>query len=1288
MSRLALVLGVVVAVAAMAVVAATSALQIAEGDKPTLSPDQETALLAATAETRAAAGKAADEGKKAKLAPAYIKLKFAPPEEGLRAMAARTAVTMGETWGGTLEVMNSGDGWVGPTEYPLSSSVSFGSLGGAATLTAVDVPEGWGGYWFGPAHSPDPGGTMFWAGLYWSYELTVTAPGDSETVRLAIWFMDIDAMGFGGPIPSGVTQVYNADASASFDVSISTSGLYLKRSRTATSYDDRQTMDWSDLTSVDKWFADENSTVTVTVSGDASASATGSLGYTPGAEVEIGSSYILSAAIGMNNAPTASTPYARISNINWGGTPINAVPDLYNPGDAADIPSVDIDPWSRTWTTNNAYHVYGDSGGFAIEHLAGTEADASVALKWSAPRILTLTAVDRMFDTQGDQYDPRIEYSSVFEDWDYVGGTWTATPHKFTDTYSVFEAPTNYEYEYEYEKLTSSAVSVRVTDDWREANGEDVGNDVPGGDNERYNDQLAGICLPPIDATDCVGDPWWLSGFAAVHQPEVDVNDTQGQTRRASWWLGGVGVEIDPLDNDIWTVTAGALAPAVSRSLRSRYWARMGRLQEKLDDPEAEHLADWAIMLKANLPIGETGDDPDWWEEPLLQVSGAGMAGVDGDYSEWGSAGGQQQYRSGGTYIRYDRTAGRWIMTDATLTVYYQSETLEGQWDVNAGVAPGPTVDLLWPEDYGVKSCLIEDIYSWQNYRCLVLQLIAPVDGTIRLTVTYAVPSISDPNYTGFAYEFGEEAELFGGWDHTRADYSLSYDVPVLTGGGTYVIPLDVNREGVTPHRPYHLQVVDNIRIELPPNETGADQEWELQALKLAHDPGETGRAEPATHHVQRYKPSWSWLDPNFQDDSEDAEHAPMNWFGVGAHVDGLPILQHDYGYNTSYGQVGQEAGLLYIQYRQHNPLSEATGLLHYAKSLSRLHNELDWLEGYECSWPADPAEGLHNQDQDGGQVDANLYWWDLQQSDETIDWTDVPLALCVGSHTIAAGVPYDLRFYKYPRGALHGIAYNEDHTSILRDRTAIVDLYGSADGGPYYLLETLDTDEHGRYRSTPVREMGWTYRIGEDGSILSVVNRSYTFDTAYNGAFSWEGYLDLDECGVTWLVAVGQGRLHVYWIGAGADGTRHEVTQPTTIDGHSRPSIAVAAGALYVAATLGSDMVIYRSLDRGETWAQLATDLGDGLTLGTIAWRETGEVMLCGVDATDKAVLRMASDGYLTRDDLTPGVDEITIATGVADMRTCVIRQSDGSILAAVEGSGQVDLYRCRDFGTGFAAV
>lgn len=63
MSRLALVLGVVVAVAAMAVVAATSALQVAENGRPTLSPRQETEYLQQTAEGRRAAGQTATAGR-------------------------------------------------------------------------------------------------------------------------------------------------------------------------------------------------------------------------------------------------------------------------------------------------------------------------------------------------------------------------------------------------------------------------------------------------------------------------------------------------------------------------------------------------------------------------------------------------------------------------------------------------------------------------------------------------------------------------------------------------------------------------------------------------------------------------------------------------------------------------------------------------------------------------------------------------------------------------------------------------------------------------------------------------------------------------------------------------------------------------------------------------------------------------------------------------------------------------------------------------------------------------
>jgi len=235
MSRLALVLGVIVAVAAMAVVAATSALQVAENGRPTLSPRQETELLAATAETRAAAGKAADEGKKAKLDPAYIKLKFAPPEEGLRAMAARTAVDMGETWGGTLEIINipSAVNDSGPV-----ASVSLASLGCSAVLEFVPIIAVW---WYDDPKVPDPNGDPEWRGHYRHYRLTASAPGDSQVEEIAVWCKDDWGMET-NDIPSGYTVVMVPELTA--DVQLSVSGLYLKRSRTATSYDDRQTMDW------------------------------------------------------------------------------------------------------------------------------------------------------------------------------------------------------------------------------------------------------------------------------------------------------------------------------------------------------------------------------------------------------------------------------------------------------------------------------------------------------------------------------------------------------------------------------------------------------------------------------------------------------------------------------------------------------------------------------------------------------------------------------------------------------------------------------------------------------------------------------------------------------------------------------------------------------------------------------------------------------------------------------------------------------------------------------------
>lgn len=1254
----------------------SQALTVAGGGRPSMTPAEQERFLAATKPTREVAAKQAADGKAKKPKPVTFTRKFQPPKAAL--MAAKTGVTMGEIWNGTLEVNNEPQSEP-PPPSPVTTTVTLSSLGASVSVS-----------WDGEATYAGDVVSEERNEAYWRYVVTASAPDDSDSADIYVHCGVTTPMI--NTVPSGAVVVENL----SVGVALSVQGVYLKRSRVASPPDDRQIMDFSDLDATDLWYADDTSTVTATVTGDIALSAAGSIGYTPGDEVEIGSSYLLVASITSTYFPAANTTYGRISGIKWGTTAVDlgALP-VYNPGDASGIPSADISPWSRIWTTNDALAIVDDSG-MALQRLTALSwwpgQSYTGTLKWSAMREVTLTAIDDMFDNDGPAYSPRIEYAGPFLQWDYVGGAWVSSALPFTDTYTAAEFPSNYEYEHEYSLIATGAVTVTVTEDWRDAQGEDVGNAVTGGDAVAYNDRLAPLLLLPLTATDCIASPWWTPGIDLTHVASLDLNDTEGQVRRASWWLGGVGVDIDPTDNDKWTVTAGALAPAVSRSWRTRYWLRMERLQEKKNDPEAEHSADWPIMLKANIAIGETLDDSDWWIEPTVSVTGAGTSGVNDDYAENGSAGGQQQYGTGPVYIRYNRALAQWEIIEGG-AVYYTCPTLTGTWVVQDGSSPAPSVGLVQSTEYGIGSMLLEDVYNWANYSYVSLRLDAPRNGTIQVAVDYSVPSVSDPCYTGFAYRFGDDADLFGGWDYTRASFRLTWGVPVVAGDHVYLLDLACNLEGAIPAEAYRIQVVSAVALTLLDNEGETDEDWELVELQLVEDTGETGRAAPAEHLFVRYKPSWSWIDPAWKDDDEQAVHAPENWFGFGGTVDGLPCLQVDAGYDSPFGRTGQEKGLLYIQRSQHNPLyTGPASRLDYAKSLARWYAEVSWQEGFSITYPTPPPqEAAENQDADDDQVDGSFYWWDLRQSDESMDWTDAGVALAVGSWALAAGVPYEIKFHKHPRGIVHGLKRQTvlGVTTRVRDEADAVEFYGSEDGGAWALLETPDTDQHGSWKSLPVREKDWEYRVGTDGATRTVVNRSYTLDGVdVVAAFNWEGFLDLDESGLTWLVAVGQGALHVYWIGAGADAARHEVTQPTTAAGHSRPSIAVAGGDLLVAATLGSDTVIYRSRNRGETWALVATDLGDGLTLGTIAWRETGEVMLCGVDATDAAVLRMASDGLLTRDDLTPGVDELTIIGSVAGMRTCCVRQSDGSIMAAVEGSGQVALYRCRDFGTGFAAL
>ena len=1089
-----------------------------------------------------------------------------PPED---VMAARTAVEMGTTWNATLEILNAGAGFEAPEIMPLATpacqTVSLSALGATASINSP------GGSWVGAAQSEPPGEPpgpgAEWVGLYWAYDVAVSAPGDSDSQRYAVWFTDVwFPLVPGFEIPAGVTVV-NTPA-LSVDASIAVSGLYLKCGRTSNPPDDRQLMDFSDQAGEDKWYADENTTVTVTCGP---CSAQGALSYS-NEEVEIGSNFALGTSMSLNAAPVAETVYARISGIKWGDTAVGGESVyLYNPGDAGDIPNGTVAPgWSRTKTTDNCARALAGSTQ-ELCHLQGTTSPIVFSTQCWAPYILTLTPLDGMFSAEGPAYS--IDYTSNCIT--YTDET-TYTVDKFSEAYGpIVQTTLSWLYEWEWRRLSSTSIQVRVDQDWREANNENVG-----GETETQNDQRAGLCMWPLTAADRTSAPWWSSGFGAAHLSSIDINDTYGLPSRASPWTAGAGVAVDPSDNDKWTVTAGATAPAVSRSLATRYWLRLDRLSSGWT-PGDEYHPDWPIMLKANLPIEVTLDDPDWWT--------------------------------------------------------------------------------------AVPS---EDITNWSNYRYVQLGINAARAGTVRVTIAYSVPTVSDPCYTGATYRWAE-------FDYSRARYSRSYDVTVAAGANTALIDLVLNREHAPITGAYRMQVVDSIAISLPANPGETDDTWTLTGLALVEDPGEGEREEPGSHTEVRYKRSWAWIG--------------YNWFGFGSVVDGKDALEIDYGYG--YGM--QESKLLYIQHAQHNPDSEATTRIDAAKVLGRLSNELGWQEGWTTSWPSGGPEGsAENEDADEDRVDSSLYWWDIKQSTTDLTLANLEVALCCGTYAIAAGVPYDLRFYKYPRGAVHGIAVHPSYTAVIRDTAGAIDVYATGDGETGKVA-TLSTDEHGRYAHRACYELGTYYRLDGGATItdwLSIVNREYS-----TAIVEWalrtpaEPYTAVDECGLTWLVAESGGALRVYYLDARETPPRVEVTQPTALTGYSRPSIAVRGGELLVAATetAAGNTVLWSSFDRGETWEAVATDLGTGITLGTVAVRPgTGEVLLTGIDASDNVVLRMASAVDLPRDDLTAGVDEITITAAAEGARSTCQAHPDGSLIAAVQGASGVDFFRCRNLATGFVVV
>ena len=108
-------------------------------------------------------------------------------------MAAKTGVTMGETWNVTLRLLNAKD-----NTYNLApmSSLGFSAMGCACSITKYADT----GYTYGPAQEhawddPPPegmGGMGSWFGKYYWYTVTYTYPGTMGGIStpLYVWLGD------------------------------------------------------------------------------------------------------------------------------------------------------------------------------------------------------------------------------------------------------------------------------------------------------------------------------------------------------------------------------------------------------------------------------------------------------------------------------------------------------------------------------------------------------------------------------------------------------------------------------------------------------------------------------------------------------------------------------------------------------------------------------------------------------------------------------------------------------------------------------------------------------------------------------------------------------------------------------------------------------------------------------------------------------------------------------------------------------------------------------------------
>lgn len=523
---------------------------------------------------------------------------------------ATTVRTLDAAWTGAITIENIDDNpvgfGVGTTPHGIMRSVSVAGVGcscgieeyGSGNMTGP--PAGWPA----AAKAAVNAFTTAWPFQYTWYLYRFFA---QVGVGLGAVVDEVYACtGFGGtgrPFdpPAAWHEPFGYDCSYSMSID----NMELRMAAGDSTPEGRRTRDFIDLHARYGWFVTDDTTVTVSMStpvGNLSASGSWASGWSVGLlddaafEADAQATYSISYAQDVGGA-VLNTDYATISP-TWAGVDLNlsALDDSSTDG-ANWTHWWDGDEFTSPWPPTEVWSAHGSGGAIHLHRTGATSSDATWTGYSRVPFIIALNAAGgRWSDTIGDFADPiRFDFAGLKDSGGqrvYLGAGQSA---QYVES----------QHSWYTEDLFDGVLTCDVKGAWAADNDEDV-------ESGALTDLPVPIAIWGLDVADYTGSPWEsAAGLLDVSHAAVNVHKPDG-VARPSLWVGSGGLTVTGQDDTTvtFTVAAGAVNPTLTRTLTTRYWTQLDRLQPPNSDSALAYKADWPIMLKANLSTAIGGAIP------------------------------------------------------------------------------------------------------------------------------------------------------------------------------------------------------------------------------------------------------------------------------------------------------------------------------------------------------------------------------------------------------------------------------------------------------------------------------------------------------------------------------------------------------------------------------------------------------------------------------------------------------------------------------------------------------